>query len=87
MVLSGHPRGKGSNGNDIFEAVIAAVPVIPYTEQTAYHHAHIWARLGAPAKRSSSYDLMSGGNSLRAREHRGYLQQASLFASEGASGP
>jgi tRNA(fMet)-specific endonuclease VapC len=34
------------------EAVIVALPVISYTEQTAYHHARIWPGWRVPAKRS-----------------------------------
>lgn len=40
------------------EAVIAALPVIPYTEQTAYHHARIWATLQSTGKTIGSYDLI-----------------------------
>jgi predicted nucleic acid-binding protein len=40
------------------EAVIAALPVISYTEQTAYRHARIWARLATAGKTIGSYDLI-----------------------------
>jgi tRNA(fMet)-specific endonuclease VapC len=37
------------------EAVVAALPVISYSEQTAYHHARIWARLESTGKSIGSY--------------------------------
>lgn len=40
------------------ENVIAPLPIIPYTEQTAYHHARVWARLEAAGKTIGSYDLI-----------------------------
>ena len=46
------------------EAVISALPVIPYTEQTAYHHARIWARLESAGKTIGSYDLIVAATAL-----------------------
>jgi tRNA(fMet)-specific endonuclease VapC len=43
---------------------MAALPVIPYTEQTAYHHARIWARLGSAGKTIGSYDLIVAATAL-----------------------
>src|SRR5208282_2508708 len=40
------------------EAIVAALPVIPYTEQTAYEHARIWADLQSAGKMIGSYDLI-----------------------------
>ncbi len=39
-------------------AVLASLPVIPYTEQTAYEHARIWAELEASGKMIGYYDLV-----------------------------
>lgn len=38
--------------------VLAALPVIPYTEQTAYEHARIWALLESSGKMIGYYDLV-----------------------------
>lgn len=46
------------------QAVLAALPIIPYTEQTAYEHARIWADLEAAGKRIGFYDLIVGATAL-----------------------
>lgn len=46
------------------KAVLAALPIIPYTEQTAYEHAHIWADLEGSGKRIGFYDLIVGATAL-----------------------
>ena len=45
-------------------AVLGAVPIIPYTEQTAYEHARIWAELEASGKMIGFYDLIVGATAL-----------------------
>jgi len=45
-------------------AVLDLLPVIPYTEQTAYHHARIWAELEAKGKRIGFYDLIVGATAV-----------------------
>lgn len=45
-------------------AVLESVPVIPYTEHTAYEHARIWAELEASGKRIGFYDLIVGATAL-----------------------
>src|SRR5712664_3031838 len=42
------------------KAVLETFPIIPYTEQTAYEHARIWADLEAAGKRIGFYDLIVG---------------------------
>jgi len=39
-------------------SLLSVVPVIPYTEQTAYHHARIWAQLQSAGKMIGPYDLI-----------------------------
>ena len=34
-----------SKRREYLQAVLAALPIVAYTEQTAYEHARIWARL------------------------------------------
>ena len=45
-------------------AVLGSVPIIPYTEQTAYEHARIWAELEAFGKMIGFYDLIVGATAL-----------------------
>lgn len=45
-------------------AVLAPLPIIPYTEHTAYEHARIWAELEAAGKRIGFYDLIVGATAL-----------------------
>lgn len=40
------------------ETIVSALPVIPYTEQTAYEHARIWADLQSNGKMIGAYDLI-----------------------------
>ncbi len=35
---------------EYIEAILDSLPIIPYTEQTAYEHARIWAEWKNPAK-------------------------------------
>ncbi|MGO9844934.1 MAG: PIN domain-containing protein [Candidatus Acidiferrales bacterium] len=39
-------------------AVLESVPIIPYTEQTAYEQARIWAELEASGKMIGFYDVI-----------------------------
>jgi tRNA(fMet)-specific endonuclease VapC len=45
-------------------AVLETFPIIPYTEQTAYVHARIWAGLEAAGKIIGYYDLIVGATAL-----------------------
>jgi tRNA(fMet)-specific endonuclease VapC len=40
------------------QTVLASLPVIPYTEQTAYEHARVWADLESSGKMIGYYDLI-----------------------------
>ncbi|MGA7645197.1 MAG: PIN domain-containing protein, partial [Terriglobales bacterium] len=46
------------------ETVVAALPVIPYTEQIAYEHARIWAELQSAGKMIGAYDLIVAATAL-----------------------
>ncbi len=46
------------------ETIVAAVPVIPYTEQTACEHARIWADLQSAGNMIGSYDLSVAATAL-----------------------
>ena len=45
-------------------AVLLSLPIIPYTEHTAYEHARIWAELEASGKMIGFYDLIVGATAL-----------------------
>jgi tRNA(fMet)-specific endonuclease VapC len=45
-------------------AVLEPVPIISYTEQTAYEHARVWAELEASGKMIGFYDLIVGATAL-----------------------
>ncbi|MGA7557598.1 MAG: PIN domain-containing protein [Terriglobales bacterium] len=46
------------------ETVVAALPVIPYTEQIAYEHARIWAELQSAGKMIGASDLIVAATAL-----------------------
>jgi tRNA(fMet)-specific endonuclease VapC len=46
------------------EAIVAALPIIPYTEQTAYAHARLWADLQSAGKMIGAYDLIVAATAL-----------------------
>jgi predicted nucleic acid-binding protein len=45
-------------------AFLSSVAIIPYTEETAYHHARIWAELEASGKMIGAHDLIVGATAL-----------------------
>jgi tRNA(fMet)-specific endonuclease VapC len=47
------------------EALVAALPIIPYTEETAYFHARIWSDLEASGKMIGAYDLIVAATALQ----------------------
>src|SRR5271157_4748918 len=51
------------------ETIVAALPIIPYTEQTAYEHARIWAELQSAGKMIGSYDLIVAATALERGSH------------------
>jgi tRNA(fMet)-specific endonuclease VapC len=46
------------------KAILETFPIIPYTEQTAYVHARVWADLEAAGKMIGFYDLIVGATAL-----------------------
>jgi tRNA(fMet)-specific endonuclease VapC len=44
--------------------ILESLPIIPYTEHTAYEHARIWAALESSGKMIGSYDLIVGATAL-----------------------
>ena len=50
-------------------SILDALPVIPYTEQTAYEHARLWAELEAQGKMIGAYDLIVAASALERGSH------------------
>lgn len=48
-------------------AVLEPLPIIPYTEQTAYEHARVWAELEASGKQIGFYDLLVAATAMERR--------------------
>jgi tRNA(fMet)-specific endonuclease VapC len=46
------------------QAVLALLPVVPYTEQTAYEHARVWAELERSGKMIGYYDVIVAATAL-----------------------
>lgn len=46
------------------EVFLATVPIIPYTDGTAYEHARIWAELESSGKMIGYYDLIVAATAL-----------------------
>jgi tRNA(fMet)-specific endonuclease VapC len=46
------------------QTLLASLPVIAYTEATAYEHAQIWAELSATGKMTGYYDLIVAATAL-----------------------
>lgn len=47
------------------EAVVAVLPIIAYTEETAYFHARVWSNLEASGKIIGAYDLIVAATALQ----------------------
>lgn len=46
------------------QRVLAPLPIVPYTEQTALEHARIWAQLEASGKMIGAFDLIVAATAL-----------------------
>ena len=46
------------------QTVLGSLPIIPYTEQTAFEHARIWAELESSGKMIGYYDLIVAATAL-----------------------
>jgi tRNA(fMet)-specific endonuclease VapC len=63
----GVERATGSHRakrQQYLQTILNSLPVIPYTEQTAYEHARIWADLEASGKRIGFYDVIVAATAL-----------------------
>ena len=46
------------------QGILASLPVIPYTELTAYEHARIWAELESSGKMTGFYDVIVAATAM-----------------------
>ncbi len=46
------------------QTIVNALPVIPYTEQTAYEHSRLWAELESTGKMIGFYDVIVAATAL-----------------------
>ena len=46
------------------QAVLAVLPILPYTERTAYLHASVWAKLEATGRMINAHDLLVAATAL-----------------------
>ncbi len=49
------------------QPLLNSLPLVPYTEQTAYEHARIWAELESSGKMIGSYDVIIAATALERR--------------------
>ncbi len=65
-------------------AILEALPIIPYTETTAFEHARLWAALESSGKMIGFYDLivaataLERGSSVATFNHRHFAQVRGL---------
>ena len=63
----GVERASGAKRNErrqFLQALLAALPIIPYTGQTAYEHARIWAELESSGRMIGYYDIVVAATAL-----------------------
>lgn len=63
----GVERASGSHRfkrESYLKPLLQVLPIIPYTDQTAYHHARIWALLESKGKMIGPYDLIVAATAL-----------------------
>jgi tRNA(fMet)-specific endonuclease VapC len=64
----GVERAAGQHRNrrqQYLQGVLAALPIIPYTEETAYEHARLWAAMESAGKMIGYYDLIVAATALQ----------------------
>jgi predicted nucleic acid-binding protein len=57
-------RAHKTRRRQYLETILGALPIAPYTEQTAYEHARIWAALESSGKMIGYYDLIVAATAL-----------------------
>jgi len=64
MAWSGPPQKQKDARRHYLSAILQSVPIIPYTEQTAYEQVRIWAELEVSGKMIGFYDVIVGATAL-----------------------
>jgi predicted nucleic acid-binding protein len=67
--VAGAVEPQRSKRRKDLETIVTAFPIVPYTEQTAYEHARIWAELQSAGKMIGSYDLIVAATALEHGSH------------------
>ena len=57
-------RGAPGKAPQYLQTVLASLPVLPYTELTAYEHARIWAELESAGQMIGFYDVIVAATAL-----------------------
>ena len=57
-------HGHRTVRENYLRSLLSVIPVIPYTEQTAYRHAQIWAQLQSSGKMIGPYDVIVAATAL-----------------------
>lgn len=63
----GVERATGANRmkrQKYLEAILTSLPIVPYTEQTAFEHARLWADVESSGKMIGYYDLIVAATAL-----------------------
>lgn len=56
--------GQRAKRQQYLQSVLASLPIIPYTEQTGYEHARLWAKLESAGTMIGYYDLIVAATAL-----------------------
>jgi tRNA(fMet)-specific endonuclease VapC len=56
---------RRANRKTYLDSLLTVLPIVPYTEETAYYHARIWANLEASGKVIGAYDLIVAATALQ----------------------
>jgi len=67
--VEGAKEPHQSRRREYLVPLLAALPVIPYTEQTAYEHARLWAELESAGRMIGAYDLIVAATALERGSH------------------
>ena len=60
---------KRSEREQYLRVVLSVLPIVPYTEATAYEHAKLWALLESTGSMIGSYDLIVAAVALERNSH------------------
>jgi tRNA(fMet)-specific endonuclease VapC len=84
----GVERATGSHRakrQQYLQTILNSLPIIPYTEQTAYEHARLWADLEASGQRIGFYDLIVAATALERRSEVATFNQKHFALVKGLS--